>query len=255
VRAVTVVAAGYVLFLGSWGLNYRRAPFESRIAFEASRVTTARVIELADEATAALNDGHRAAHARPWPELDAMPQVFGAALAGEGRRLGLRWTPRPGRPKPSLLGPYFRWAAVAGMTNPFGLEVLPAPDTLPFERHAIVAHEWAHLAGFAHEAEAGFVGWRMCVSGDAQARYSGWLSVWPSLVAALPRSERAAIVKRLGSGPRADLRAIAARYARSVPAVREAAWRGYDAYLRSQHVKEGVASYEGVVRLMAGTAR
>jgi hypothetical protein len=116
-----------------------------------------------------------------------------------------------------------------------------------------MAHEWSHLAGFAHEAEAGFVGWRACLDGDVQAQYSGWMSVWPSLVSAVPRAAREGLLQRLGPGPRADLRAVAARNARALPTVREAAWRGYDAYLKSQHVPEGLASYEGVVRLIAGT--
>jgi hypothetical protein len=56
---------------------------------------------------------------------------------------------QPGRLKRSLLGPYFRWAGVDGMVNPFGLEVIANPDLLPFERPFVAAHEWSHLAGYA----------------------------------------------------------------------------------------------------------
>jgi hypothetical protein len=249
---LTVAAAAYLAFLVLWGLNYRRAPLEQRIDFDAGQITTERVVGLARRATSALNALYADSHATAWPPIDALPDVLGPQLAAVSRQLGLRWSPRPGRPKHTLLAPYFRWAAVAGMTNPFGLEVLPSADTLPFERHAVMAHEWAHLAGFAHEAEAGFVGWLLCLQGDQQARYSGWLSVWSSLVSATPAAARTEIARQLGPGPRKDLQAIAARNARAIPAVRRTAWRGYDAYLRSQHVREGVASYEGVVRLLAG---
>lgn len=251
----TAVAAGYLVFLFCWGFNYRRLPVEARLAFDPARVTAARVVALAEEATAQVNALHGPAHARPWPDLDALPRTFGPALGQVARDLRLGWQPVPGRPKPTLLGPYFRWAGIAGMTNPFGLDVLPSPATLPFERHAVMAHEWAHLAGFAHEAEAGFVGWLTCLDGDEQARYSGWLDVWSSLVAALPPEAGSRIMKSLAEGPRRDLQAMAARNARVVPVVHDAAWRGYDAYLRAQHVPEGVASYQGVVRLLAGADR
>ena len=86
----------------------------------------------------------------------------------------------PGRLKRTLFGPYFRWTGVDGMVDPFGLEVLVNPDLLPWERPFVAAHEWAHLAGFADEAEASFVGWldlsaRRCrrSSTAAGSTYSG----------------------------------------------------------------------------------
>lgn len=252
-RTAVAAAALYLLFLAVWGLNYRRAPLERRLDFDQRRVTTARVVALARAATDALNDLHSRAHASPWPATADLPRVLGPQLGQVATSLRLTWTPRPGVPKPTLLGPYFRWASIAGMTNPFGLEILPSPDTLPFEGPAVTAHEWAHLAGFAHEAEAGFVGWLVCQRGNAQAQYSGWLEVWGPLMGALGPAERKQEMARLAEGPRQDLRAIAARNARALPVVRDAAWRGYDAFLRSQHVAEGVRSYEGVVRLLAGT--
>ena len=73
-------------------------------------------------------------------------------------------------PKRSLLGLYFRWAAIDGMTDPFFLEIIVNPDVLPVERPFVVAHEWAHLAGYADESEANFVAWLTCAHGDARAQ-------------------------------------------------------------------------------------
>jgi len=67
----------------------------------------------------------------------------------------------------------------------------------------------------------------------------------------VPRADRAA-VKPLDDGPRQDLQAIAARYARASPVVRRAARDVYDEYLKANRVSEGIASYEAVVRLMIG---
>ena len=64
------------------------------------------------------------------------------------------------------------------MINPFGLEVLANPDLLPFEKPSVAAHEWAHLAGYADESEASFVGFLTCIRAATPAAYSGWLFLY-----------------------------------------------------------------------------
>jgi hypothetical protein len=138
------------------------------------------------------------------------------------------------------------------MTDPYFLEVIVNPEVLPFERPFVVAHEWAaHLA--VRERRRGefcFVA-DVCPR-DALARYSGWLAAYQHALAALPRPDRSS-VNPLDEGPRQDLQAIAARYAKSSPALRRAANGVYDEYLRANRVTEGIASYDAVVRLMIGT--
>ena len=51
------------------------------------------------------------------------------------------------------------------MVDPFALEVMANPDLLPVERPFVAAHEWAHLAGYADESEANFVGWLTVCAG------------------------------------------------------------------------------------------
>jgi hypothetical protein len=158
----------------------------------------------------------------------------------------------PGTPKRSLLSFYFRWAAIDGMTDPFFLEIIVNSDLLQIERPFVIAHEWAHLAGYADESEANFVAWLTCLRGDALAQYSGWLAAYEHAVRALPRDVRRGLTP-IGPGPRSDFQAMAARYARSSPVVREAAHDVYDSYLKANRVQEGIASYDAVVRLMLGT--
>ena len=85
------------------------------------------------------------------------------AFAAAQQALHVRIPATAARPKRSLLDPCFRAAAVDGMTDPYFLETLITPDLLPIERPMIVAHEWSHLAGFADESEANFIGWLTCV--------------------------------------------------------------------------------------------
>ncbi|MGH9255436.1 MAG: DUF3810 family protein, partial [Vicinamibacterales bacterium] len=157
----------------------------------------------------------------------------------------------PGRLKRSLLGPYFRWTSVDGMINPFGLEVLVNPDLLPFERPFVAAHEWAHLAGYADESEASFVGWLTCLHADTPAQYSGWLALFWQVSGEVNPSERARITGALAAGPRGDIEASVARIRRGEwPWLRDAGWRLYDRYLKANRVEEGVRSYGAVVTLI-----
>ena len=99
----------------------------------------------------------------------------------------------PGRLKHSVIGPYFRWASVDGMIDPFALEVLANPDLLPVETPFVAAHEWAHLGGYADESEASFVGWLTCLRAGEAAQYSAWLFLYWEISSVVParRSRRA----------------------------------------------------------------
>src|SRR5205085_6839607 len=143
-------------------------------------------------------------------------------------------------------------AGVDGMTDPFFLETLVAASLLPFERPFVVAHEWSHLAGFAHEGDANFVGWLACMRAGPPAQYSGWLFLYSQLAQSIGR-RAAPIAQRLAAGPRADLRAINERLARQVsPRVAAAGWGAYDAYLKANRIEAGTHSYAEVVRLALG---
>ena len=200
-----------------------------------------------------MNRLHPIAHARPWPAREALSATLGGAFADAQHALGQPALATPGRPKATMMQPYFQWAAIDGMTDPFFLETLVNTDALPIEQPFIVAHEWSHLAGFAHEAEANFLGWVICQRADTQAQYSAWLSLYFHLAGGVPAADRRAIDAEMQDGPRRDLRAIVERYQRSAPRVRVVAWQVYDRFLKANRVTEGIASYDAVVTLILGT--
>lgn len=238
-RTVSVL---YLLFLATWGLNYRRVPLIDKLAFDAERITAAAAGELGDDNAATLNSLYARAHASPESVAD-LAAVFQETV----KALGARRPVVPGRPKPTLLGGYFHEVAVAGMTDPFLLETLLAPDLLDVERPFVIAHEWAHLAGYADESEANFVAWLTCRRGGARARYSAALAL---IGYAGPR---AALKDALDIGPTIDLDAIRYRYSRTNETLRFAARQGYDKYLKANRVERGVESYDAVVQLILGT--
>jgi hypothetical protein len=243
-----------LVFFVTWGFNYRRVPLREKLAFNAGSVGAASAYAFAARAVVEANALHDQAHLSPIASAGIDP-TLARAFEEAQRALGSAIPARPAVPKGTLLAPYFRAAGIDGMTDPFFLESLVLGDLLPVERAFVIAHEWAHLAGFADEGEANFVGWLTTMRGPAAARYSGWLFLYRELAAAVGRGERAALSRQLAAGPRRDLAAIADRVRLHVnPVVSEAGWRVYDTYLKANRVEAGTASYNEVVQLVLGAS-
>jgi hypothetical protein len=234
----------WALFLALWGFNYAR-PLAGQLFDlpKAERVRDAAMVARIPGILNALREGLPedgqgiVAGPRDLAPLDAELARLQAEVLAEAR------LPRVagGRTKRFVASPLMlRWG-VSGVYGPFTGEpniALPAaPGTLPFT----VAHERAHLQGFAWEEDASFIAlltlWR---SPRAELRYAGWLELWMEL--RRPSKELSPAVQR-------DLAAIAAFYrahrGREAPAVN----RAYSAYLEAHGVKGGVASYARVADL------
>ena len=245
---LVLAAVLYLWFLAFWGLNYRRVPLERRLVYDSSRLSRAEALKLAQYTVDRVNA--LALASRGGGQDDA---AMAAGFADVQRALGASRLTRIARPKLSGLTWYFRKAGIDGMTDPFFLEIIVASDLLPFERPHTLAHEWAHLAGHADEAEANFVAWLACVRAAPLAQYSGWLSAYQYVNRVLPGEDRRTLRAALSPAVLEDLEAIRQRLARASPAVSSAARGAYDTYLRANRVDEGIANYGLVVRLMLGS--
>jgi hypothetical protein len=246
----------YLVFLALWGLNYRRLPLEAQLEFSSARVTDDAVKALAARSVREINRLYTPAHADPaaTTSLQAVRVRLAPAFAQAQRDLGFARLATPARPKAPLISPFFRWATVDGMVNPFGLEVLVNPEILPVERPFVVAHEWGHIAGWARESEAGYVGWLTCQRGDDAARYSAWISLYLHLRGDLTPDLRAGFDAGLTTGPLRDFGGIRQRLERGRPAVQRVSWRAYDTFLKANRVDKGIRSYDDIVSLVIGIA-
>ena len=251
---LSVAAVIYLWFLTTWGLNYARQPLEARLPFDASRVTPAAVRALAEHAVREANRTHAAGHAAGFPEVNAMPQPLITALQDVERELGRPRTTVIARPKYSLLTPFFRASTVSGMCDPFFLETLVNPDLTGPERPYVLAHEWAHLSGYAPEDDASFVGLLAALRAGPAAEYSAWLELAFSAISQLQPVTQRLVLQNLEEGPRRDQQAIYDRVMGArIEVVDRAAWKTYDQMLKSQGVEEGIHSYSRVVQLLLGT--
>ena len=249
VRAASIVT---LLFLWGWGCNYRRLPLESALppgsVSEPSADLLKGAIVEANSLAARLRPHVTGSKSLAYDEIArALPKPMNEALTSLGR------TPltTPAQPKYSMvLTPFFTRAGISGMVNPLALEAIVHPDLLPFERPFVVAHEWAHLAGQADEAEASAVGWLACMRGTPAHAYSASLYLITEAADGLPNEARRLALSRLDPGVQADLKAIAARSQREDPRVQRTASRVYDEYLKVNRVADGATSYRRALTLI-----
>jgi Protein of unknown function (DUF3810) len=250
-RLLATAAALYVAFLALWGLNYRRVRMAERLVLDRTAPTSEQVVRLGLTAVSEMNRLYTQAHEQRVVGAEWRDSALRNAFADVQHALASAADAQPGRLKRSLLGPYFRWAGVDGMVNPFGLEVIANPDLLPFERPFVAAHEWSHLAGYADEAEANFVGWLTCVRASGSHQYSGWFYLYWQISGEVNAEERGRLNAALADGPRRDVNAVIARLRRGqIPVLQRASWQVYDKYLKANRVEAGVRSYGEVVTLL-----
>jgi hypothetical protein len=250
-RVVRAIAVLLLAFLWMWGFNYRRVPLDRTLPPATPSVADLRAA-LVDAAAHGASERVAASHVT---DRDDVPTALRAPFAEALTALGRPPLGAFGRPKHSLFAtPFFTAAGVDGMIDPFALETIVHPDLLPFERPFVLAHEWAHLAGTADEAEASAVGWLACVDGGPNLAYSARLYLIIEIAAVLPRPAWLDERRRLDAGIVADLTAIAERQRRQRPQVQRAAFRAYDGYLKANRVEDGVASYSRALSFILSPA-
>ena len=253
VATLTLLAVVYLWFLAAWGFNYARTPLESQIPFDRSRVTPDAVRLLAEHSIERANNTHAAGHAAGFPAISDSPQALMNALHQVEREFG---RPRPtvfATPKWSIFTPFYRASGVSGQLGPFFLETILNPDLTGPERPAVLAHEWAHLSGYAPESDASFIGLLAALRAGPASEYSAWLDLVSESVNQLQPVTQRIVLQNLAQGPREDQEAIRERLKKLVRPVEQVAWSSYDRMLKSQGVEEGVKSYSRVIELLIGT--
>lgn len=247
-------------FLWSWGFNYARPPIAQQLQIRAEPLNQAQLRAEADWVHAqsqALrlkisNDTSAFAAAAALPEdleghlRDCLEQAladFDYPTAGRVR--GRLLYPKGSFLRFNFSGMYFPFVA-EGHIDP-GLHALQLPFTM--------AHELAHGYGFAGEADCNLWGFVACMYSDnLVVRYSGYLSYWRYVFTELRRLDKSyyqLLRPQMIPGMYWDIEAIydnLALYPDFFPEINHAI---YDSYLKVQGVKEGMLSYNRMLRLVA----
>ena len=258
-HTLVVASVIFISFQLLWGFNYERKPLVAKLDYDEQRLSSDNLRELKRQAIERLNAEYAGARGGTQPDETEWRKQLHDSFNEAVKQLGNRRGIAAAIPKTSLLNFYLAAAGIEGFINPFGHEVILNREALPFEKPFLLAHEWSHLAGFADESEANFVGLLACLQSDAPAlRYSGLLALY-QYTPVLPADEAkqsapSDAMPRLLPEIVADLKAISEREARHrSETISRAQWAMYDRFLKASGVEAGVASYSQLVRLVLGT--
>jgi len=238
-------------FLLAWGINYRRTPIEQLLALPSRTVVAFDVERLARSLTVVLQQTAEA----PTDEagaLSALRETMSEVVTElTGTSVLLLW-----RVKRLPAGTLLTFG-YAGITSPFWLEPHIDAGLSPPARVATAAHELAHAAGFAREADAEVLAALAGLASEQPfARYSVALNLFARSSAELPRSVAQDLTAALPQRARRDLQTeqeVTSRYFHRELA--SGLTRFYDRYLRTQGIAGGVGDYSRAVGLLATLAR
>jgi hypothetical protein len=160
-----------------------------------------------------------------------------------------------GRPKPVFASGVMSRLGLAGFYMPFTGEANFNSAQPDFDLPYSIAHEKAHQRGFAHEDEANFIAFLVCVtSTHPYLRYSGYLNAL-RVVGAVSGSDLTfykTLFARIGEGPRNDLRARTAFWSRFQGRASAVAHKVNDSYLKANRIPSGTGNYGEDIALIVG---
>ena len=246
------------LFYWSWGFNYNRIQLEKQLELPViipneqvllnefnSTVQSINSLRklISDNETVALN----AAYLPPNLESTIRENLSLVLDDLNYPHLG-RVRVREIHPKGSLIA-----LGAAGIYIPFIGEGHFDAATYSIEHPALMAHEMSHGYGFTNEGVCNFLALLTSLkSENLMIRYSGQLLYLRYLAYDLYQVDRELYkeaISQYSNGLVADLKAIQLNNQKYQPLFREFSRKVYNQYLKNQGVKEGIKSYNTVIRL------
>lgn len=248
-----------VVFFFSWGFNYLRLPLEELLGLSLQPLTTEELQEELTLETAELIRVRKAisgASSRALTRTD-FPSALEATLRQDLRSwLQQHDLPAPGQVRGLLLYPrgIFLRFSTAGLYFPFTAEGHIDPGLHPVQWPSVMTHEMSHGFGFADEGTCNFLAYvALKDNANPALAYAGRLGYWRTLASRYRRQAKEEDYQTFWDAlpaeialDLAEIRKAMDRYPDLIPRLQ---YRVYDAYLKSQGIKEGMLNYDRVVML------
>jgi hypothetical protein len=256
---VNFLSVVIILFYLLWGYNYHLPKVSQTLVFEPHQLTieelyleTARMDSLlASQRTEAIGDSSYSINdiIIPGDLEDLLRESQEEVLSTWGYPTYGRVRIRKLSPKGILLR-----ISTAGVYIPFVCEGHIDKGLHPIQWPFTMAHEMAHGYGITDEGECNFLGFVTCMNADHPLiRYSAYLSYYRYLINNLRRADNEkykSLISGINPGVRNDINAIVeqlSKYPDIIPEFRDLV---YDSYLKSHGVKDGLASYSTIIKLI-----
>lgn len=250
------VPSAMMLFLLLWGFNYEREPLGNSLGLARQKASEEQSKIISQAIINGINSNYEASRGGPdSPPLSRaqLYELIESAYQHEPLLAGL-CSGGYAHPKPVHFSGLMSRLGLSGIYFPFTGEANFNAAQPDFDLPYVIAHEKAHQCGFAREDEANFIAFVVCSnSTNSYLRYSGYLNVLKVIyVLAASAPGLYEEIPILGEGPRADLRARSAFWARYAGRASQVSHRINDSYLRVNHVASGEQNYSEDVALIVG---
>jgi len=246
-----LTAGIYFSYLTVWGFNYLREPFAAALNQESpEHLQLADYEQLANDMIFLAN---KLCTSDPCPAdgADDLRESDKAVDRSLGRVMDMARIPRihsPPRTKFLFPGGFPDVLGISGFFSPLFMEPHVNSGLTAWEFPFVIAHEKAHLAGFASEADAGFIAYLTCLTSASDTlRYSAALNILLALRQYFPEEQwRELLRAKLSQTVKNDMNARGKRirhnhekYALFIRFSRKV----NDTYLKLNSRKLGIRSY------------
>ncbi|MFK7809063.1 MAG: DUF3810 domain-containing protein [Saprospiraceae bacterium] len=245
------------IFLWFWGFNYLRIPIEDQMSIQPRPLSTN---ELKEELNLFTIDIIAAREAIPFVDNNAFTKenlpdnlIEEIQNSVSDRMSSIGYPTSRNLPVRTLLRGTLLRIGTAGFYLPFTGECNIDNGLHALQKPHVLAHEMAHGQGIGDEGSCNFIALLSCINSEnAFIRYSGLLAFYRTLAVNYRRQrpeEYKLFRSNLPKGIIADLDAINANsrsYPDIFPKLRD---QTYDAFLKTQGIKEGMKNYNRVIVL------
>ncbi len=254
-----------VLFVVMWGANYKRESIEQQLNLVEEPVTSEDVHLLAENLLQIISDSSNAEQ-----NIDKALDAVRTSLIETISNIHSNVPTLPKKIKTLPKGTLLYLGNAAGIISPWFLEAHVDNALPPAEFVAVGAHEMAHIAGYAGEADADLLGVIAGLNADDNfTRYAVALRIFRTLVYQLtyqlPQEQQEIFADALPENWQDNLPEQALQdwqtavntYQRYSPPedYLRIQQNIFDWYLRSQGVSEGIADYSRTVKLLVFAQR
>ncbi|MFT5451459.1 MAG: hypothetical protein ACI9N9_000943 [Enterobacterales bacterium] len=246
------------LFYWSWGFNYNRVPLETQLALPVIIANEQVLLNEFNRTIQSINDLRKLISKDETTALNAdflPPNLESTIRENLSAVLEELNYPHSGRVRVREIHPRGSLIALgaAGIYMPYIGEGHFDAAAYSIEHPALIAHEMSHGYGFTNEGVCNFLALLTSIKSDnLMIRYSGQLLYLRYLAYDLYQVDQELYQEAIGeysNGLVADLKAIQLNNQKYKPLFKDFSRTVYNHYLKNQGVKEGIKSYNTVIRL------
>ena len=249
-RIAQVLAVLYTIFYLVWGLNYFRPGLENRIGWKKHKPDAKVFRSVLDSMISHTNSSFIKILSDDYPAIDSLVEL---SYSKNSSTLGINYPNGLRRPKTTLFSSLFAKSGVSGYFGPFFNEIHLNYYLLPMEYPFVLAHEKAHQFGITNEAEANLAAFIVCTtSEDQRLQYSGYVNLLVYFLSdAGSLKDAKEFIRKINKPVIHNLRFQRSHWQglrnTTLDEVQTAA---NNAYLKTNHIDEGVKNYSQVVGLV-----